>query len=93
MEVLAVHRHEVLGAHDGEQGLDLLLLGVTGGVHVVDAGRIVASGSFALMSGKRLRGERKMARKKTNFAAPIAAPLPRTVREPLIGLARDQADS
>ena len=36
--VLAVHRHEPLRLDDRQEGLDLLLLGVAGGVHVLDAG-------------------------------------------------------
>ena len=36
--VLAVHRHEPLRLHDREERLDLLLLGVAGGVDVLDAG-------------------------------------------------------
>ena len=38
MAVLAVHRHEPLRLDDREERLDLLLLGVAGGVHVLDAG-------------------------------------------------------
>ena len=36
--VLAVHRHEPLRLDDRQEGLELLLLGVAGGVHVLEAG-------------------------------------------------------